>query len=70
MSLFVLTHEKLVRNEIVKVRPRCDLVITAPAVSVELSVNAALVKRLHPLVKLEMLVPAVKIAAFFSRLYR
>ena len=65
MCFLVLTNEKLVAHKIIKVRPRRYLVIRTSAVSIEACIKPALLKCFLPLVSLEMLVPAVKIATLF-----
>ena len=65
MCFLVLTNEKLVAHKIIKVRPRCYLVIGTSAVCIKACVKTTFFKCLLPLVSLEMLVPAVKIATFF-----
>ena len=67
MCLDIFIDKKALRYEVIKVRPWHHLVIFPFSAGVKLRVKSRLFKRLQPLVKLEVLILAVKCAALFPR---
>ena len=65
VGALVLLNEELPAYQHVDVAPGRDLLVAAAAVGVERHVKAAFLESFLPLVELEVLVPAVQLAALF-----